>query len=179
MRAPLTQWTVDGSARGMSATLVIDLSAGGPDVNVVATLPGEPGVTDFTGYFRFDHPPYSENNRVQTDEDTRAFALDPNNSRTTEANDEGTTSNWLGGSDIRTALLPVLQSLGPNTAVSIEGFASYEGPHLQPWTKPSEPITRIWQDAAHSDFVQSSKTSSATQRTICRANTLLSPMRPT
>ena len=128
VRAPLTQWTVDGSARGMSATLVIDLSAGGPDVNVVATLPGESGVTDFTGYFRFDHPPYSENNRVQTDEDTRAFALDPNNSRTTEANDEGTTSNWLGGSDIRTALLPVLQSLGPNTAVSIEGFASYEGP---------------------------------------------------
>ncbi len=127
-RAASTQWTVNGASRGTSATLVIDLPAGGTDVDVVATLPGESGVTDFTGYYRFDHPPYSAGNRVQTDSDTRAFALDPNNTHTTEAADEGTTSNWLGGSDVRTALLPVLQSLAVNTAISIEGFASYEGP---------------------------------------------------
>ena len=127
-RAALTQWTLNGAPAGTSATLTVDLPSGGPDATVIATLPGEIGVSNFTGYFRFDEPPYIESNRVQTDADTRAFGLNPDNTHTTTAADEGTTTGWLGGSEVRTALLPVLQSLPAGTAISIEGFASYEGP---------------------------------------------------
>lgn len=127
-RAALTQWAVNGTPRGTGATIVVDLPAGGPDVTVVANLPGEPGVADFTGYYRFDKPEYIEHNRVQTDADTRAFALTPDNTHTTAAGDEGATSNWLGGGDVRAALLPLLQSLPPHTTIKIDGFASYEGP---------------------------------------------------
>lgn len=127
-RAALTQWTVGGSARGTSATLLVDLPPGGPDVTVVAALPGENSVTDFTAFFRFDQPPHQENGREQTDADTRAFGLDPNNTHTTTAADEGTTSNFLGGSEVRAALLPFLQGLAPGATITIEGFASYEGP---------------------------------------------------
>jgi hypothetical protein len=127
-RAALTEWTLNGTPAGTRATLLVDLSAGGPDASVTATLPGESGVANFTGYFRFDKPLYMDNNRVQTDADTRAFGLNPDNTHTTEASDEGTTSNWLGGSDVRSALLPVLQGLPTGTTINIEGFASYEGP---------------------------------------------------
>ncbi|HMF77154.1 MAG TPA: hypothetical protein VK604_15960 [Bryobacteraceae bacterium] len=127
-QAASTQWTVNGTARGTSATLTVNLPAGGPDVTVVATLPGQAAVTSHTSFYRFDKPPYSENGRVETEADTRAFGLDPNSTHTTEAADEGTASNWLGGSDVRTALLPLLKSLPVNTAITVEGFASYEGP---------------------------------------------------
>src|SRR4029079_7098332 len=86
------------------------------------------GVTSFTAYYRFDQPPYSDNGRVQTTADTRAFALDSNNTHTTNAADEGTTADWLGGSDVRTALLPDLQGITANATITIQGFASYEGP---------------------------------------------------
>jgi hypothetical protein len=131
-RAAATQWTVNGASRGTSATIVVDLPAGGPDPTVVANLPGQTGVTDFTSYFRFDKPPYSENGRVLTETEIRNFGLDPNNTHTTTATDEGTTSSWQGGSDVRVALLPVLQSLSDNTTINIEGFASYEGPTPPP-----------------------------------------------
>jgi hypothetical protein len=131
-RAAQTNWIIDGSASGPSSTVTIDLTAGGPDVTVVASLPGQSGVTDFTGYFRFDKPPYRENGRVQTDPDTRSFGLDPNNTHTTQAADEGITANWLGGSDLRTALVPALQGLGDHTSITVEGFSSYEGPQPQP-----------------------------------------------
>ncbi|RZU39140.1 hypothetical protein [Edaphobacter modestus] len=127
-RAALTAWTLNGVAAGTSATLVVDLPAGGPDAGITATLPGESGVTQFESFYRFDKPPYSENNRVLTPPEIAAFALIPDNTHSTKASDEGTTSNWLGGSDVRTALLPVLQGLPDNTAIQIDGFASYEGP---------------------------------------------------
>ena len=127
-RAAQTQWTRNGAPAGTSATLLVDLPAGGPDVDVTATLPGESGIADFTAYYRFDQPPYKENNRVLTAAEIAAFALDPENTHTTQAADEGTTANWLGGSDVRTALLPVLQSLPTGTSITATGFASYEGP---------------------------------------------------
>ncbi|PYP78252.1 MAG: hypothetical protein DMD35_12025 [Gemmatimonadetes bacterium] len=129
-RAALTEWKVDGVAKGTSATLQVDVPSGGPDVVVTAKLPADPSVTSFTGYFRFDKPPYEANNRVQTDADTRAFALDPANTHTTTAGDEGTTSSWLGGSDVKAALLPLLKALpdSASTPLSIKGFSSYEGP---------------------------------------------------
>ena len=129
-RAALTEWTVGGVAKGTSATLQVDVPPGGPNVVVTAKLPADPSVTSFTGYFRFDKPPYEANNRVQTDADTRAFALDPANTHTTTAGEEGTTAPWLGGSDVKAALLPLLTALpdSPSTTLSIRGFSSYEGP---------------------------------------------------
>ena len=84
-RAALTQWTLNGAPAGTSATLTVDLPSGGPDATVIATLPGEIGVSNFTGYFHFDEPPYIESNRVQTDADTRAFGLNPDNTHTNRA----------------------------------------------------------------------------------------------
>jgi hypothetical protein len=127
-RAALTQWTRDGSPAGTSATLIVDLPSGGPDVTVAATLPGEPAVSNFTAYYRFDKPPYKENDRVLTPAEIRAFALLPNNTHTTNASDEGAATSWLGGSDVKPALLPVLQALPNNTPITIKGYASYEGP---------------------------------------------------
>jgi hypothetical protein len=126
-RQAQTQWTINGTPRGMSATLTVDLPAG-TDATIRAELPGENAVGNFTGYFRFDRPPYRVGDRVQTDEDIRNFARQPDNTHTTEAADEGTTSNWLGGSDVRPALLPLLQGLPDGAAINVEGFASYEGP---------------------------------------------------
>ncbi len=142
-KAASTQWTLNGSPAGTSATLLVDLPAGGPDAIVTATLPGESGVANFTGYFRFDHPPYKVAGRVQTDADTRAFALHSENTHTTEAADEGTTSSWLGGSDLRTALLPILQGLPNVTTINIEGFASYEGP---PPPAPVDNTKRVYNE---------------------------------
>lgn len=82
------------------------------------------------GYYRFDQPPYKVGDRIQTREDTKNFARQSDNTHTTTASDEGTTSNWLGGSDVRSALLPMLQGL-PNAVpvtISCVGYASYEGP---------------------------------------------------
>lgn len=126
-RQAQTQWTVNGTPRGTSATLTVDLPPGS-DATIQAELPGETAVGNFTGYFRFDQPPYRVGDRVQTDEDTRNFARQPDNTHTTTAADEGTTSNWLGGSDVRSALLPLLQGLPNGAAITVEGFASYEGP---------------------------------------------------
>lgn len=128
-QAALAQWERNGVASGTGATLSVDLPAGGPDATVTATLPAVTGAGDFTCHFRFDKPPHVDSNgRVQTAADTRAFALDPGNTRTAAAQDEGTSALWLGGDDVRPALLPVLQSLPAGTAINIEGFASYEGP---------------------------------------------------
>ena len=126
-RQALTEWTINGTPRGTSATLTVDLPPG-TDATVRADLPGEVAVGNFTGYFRFDQPPYRVGDRVQTDEDTKNFARQTDNTHTTEAADEGTTSNWLGGSDLRSALLPLLQGLPNGAAINVEGFASYEGP---------------------------------------------------
>jgi large repetitive protein len=126
-RQAQTQWTIDGTPRGTSATLTVDLPPG-TDAAIRAELPGEAAVNNFTGYFRFDQPPYRVGDRVQTDDDTRNFARQPDNTHTTEAGDEGTTASWLGGSEVRSALLPLLQGLPTGTAITVEGFASYEGP---------------------------------------------------
>lgn len=126
-RQAQTQWTIDGTPRGTSATLTVDLPPG-TDAAIRAELPGEPAVGNFTGYFRFDQPPYRVGDRVQTDDDTRNFARQADNTHTTEAADEGTTAGWVGGSEVRSALLPLLQGLPTGTAITVEGFASYEGP---------------------------------------------------
>lgn len=132
-----TQWRINGADRGTSATLTVDLP---PDTElaVEAKLPGQSGVSNFTAYYRFDKPPYKENNRVQTDADTRAFALESDNTHTTTAASEGPSANWQGGSTVRAALLPVLQQLPDNVdvAINIDGFASYEGPQPPPPAVP-------------------------------------------
>jgi len=126
-RQAQTQWTINGTPRGTSPTLIVDLPPGS-DVTIRAELPGESAVGKFTGYFRFDQPPDRVGNRVQTEADTKNFARQPDNTRTTEAADEGTTSNWLGGSEVRSALLPLLQGLPAGAEIVVQGFASYEGP---------------------------------------------------
>ena len=133
-RAALAQWNVGGVPAGTGATQTVTVNAGSPDVVVTATIPADPATTKFTSYFRFDKPPYESNNRVQSDADTRAFALDPANTHTTTAADEGVSAGWQGGSDVRTALLPLLKALpdSANTALAVEGFASYEGPTPPP-----------------------------------------------
>lgn len=127
-RAALTVWTKDGSPAGTSATLSVDLPAGGPDVSIRASLPAEMGIVSFESYFRFDQPPVKVNGNLQTDSQTRAFALDADNTHTTQANDAGTTSDWIGGDRVATKLVPILRSFGNNANIVIEGFASYEGP---------------------------------------------------
>ncbi len=136
-QAPNTVWTIDGAPGGTSASLVVDVLPGAASRVVTATLPGAVGVTDFTGYYRFDQPPYKVGNRVQSDADTRAYALQSDNTHTTTAGDEGLTSSWLGGSDVRSALLPILRALPAGTAITIKGFASYEGPVPPPATPDS------------------------------------------
>lgn len=126
-RQSQTQWTINGTPRGTSATLTVDLPSG-TDATIRAESPGENAIGNFTGYFRFDQPSYRVGDRVQTDDDTRNFARQPDNTRTTTATDEGSTSNWLGGSEVRAALLPLLQGLPTGAAIAVEGFASYEGP---------------------------------------------------
>ena len=136
-RAALTEWTVGGVSKGTSAQLQVDVLAGAPDVVVTAKLPADPSVTSFTGYFRFDLPPYKDSlGRVQTPADTRAFALDPANTHTTTAGDEGPSSGWLGGSDVKSALRPLLEALpdSGSTPLSVKGYASYEGPTPPPAT---------------------------------------------
>lgn len=126
-RQAQTQWTINGTPRGTSETLTVDLLPGA-DATIRAELPGETAIGNFTEYFRFDQPPYRVGDRIQTDEDIRNFARQPDNTRTIQAADEGATANWLGGSDVRSALLPLLQGLPTGTAISVDGFASYEGP---------------------------------------------------
>ncbi|MCC6589313.1 MAG: hypothetical protein IT168_21625 [Bryobacterales bacterium] len=128
-RQALTQWTINGTPRGTSSTVTVDLPPGA-DATIHAELPGENAVGEFTGYYRFDQPPYKVGDRIQTREDTKNFARQTDNTHTTTASDEGTTSNWLGGSEVRSALLPLLQGLPNNTPVTINcvGYASYEGP---------------------------------------------------
>lgn len=123
-RAAFTQWTVNGNPAGTSATLTVDV-APGTQVTVRAELPGVAGVANFTGYYRFDRPDPG------TDTATRSYALDPENTHTEPSPDEGTTSPWMGGTDVASALRPVLQSLPDGTAITIKGFASYEGDSSQ------------------------------------------------
>jgi hypothetical protein len=119
-RAAQTQWTVNGNPAGTQATVTVNVAAG-QQVSVRAELPGVAGVSTFTGYYRFDRPDPG------TDTQTRNYALDLDNTHTEPAPDEGLTSPWMGGTDVFSALRPVLQSLPAGTAVDIKGFASFEG----------------------------------------------------
>src|SRR5262249_33243688 len=57
-RKPLTQWTVDGSPQPTGATVTIDLPPGGPDVEVVGTLPVQPGVVQAEEFLRLTKTTY-------------------------------------------------------------------------------------------------------------------------
>lgn len=119
-----TQWSVNGNPAGTSATLTVNLPPGS-QVTVRGELPGTSGVAQFTGYYRFDHP------QPGSDTQTRAFALNPANTRTEPAPDEGTTSPFMGGTDVASALRPVLESLPSLTTITIKGYASFEGDNSQ------------------------------------------------
>ena len=119
-RAALTQWTVNGNPMGTSATVTVDV-APGTQVSVRAELPGVPGIANFTGYYRFERP------EPGSDSQTRNYALNSDNSHTEPSPDEGTTSPWMGGTDVQSALRPVLESLPAGTAIDIKGYASFEG----------------------------------------------------
>jgi hypothetical protein len=119
-RAAQTQWTVDGNPMGTQATLTVNVGAG-QQVSVRAELPGVAGVSNFTGYYRFDRP------SPGTDTQTRNYALHADNTRTEPAPDEGPTAPWVSGTDVFSALRPVLGSLPAGTAIDIKGFASFEG----------------------------------------------------
>lgn len=119
-RAAQTQWTVNGNPAGTQATVTVNVTPG-TQVTVRAELPGVAGVSQFTGYYRFDHP------KPGTDNQTRSYALDPNNTHTEPAPDEGLTSPWMGGTDVFSALRPVLQSLPAGASITVKGYASFEG----------------------------------------------------
>ncbi len=126
------QWTKNGTPAGNGPALVIDLAPGAPDVAIKAEIPGQAGVSNFTAYYHFDLPPATINGQPQSEAQTRQFALDANNTHTTESVDEGPDNGWIGGEDVAPQLLPKLKSLNDNSDITIEGFASYEGPTPPP-----------------------------------------------
>lgn len=113
-----TQWSVGGTAQGTSATLTVDCNPG-DSVSVEATLAGQAGVTSFTAYYRFDHPKPNVDNPA-------TFTVVPDNTHTTPAPDQGVSSPWPGGSEVLTALTPVLDTLPAGTAITVHGYASFE-----------------------------------------------------
>jgi hypothetical protein len=115
--AASTHWTIDGVDKGPSAVITVDCGPG-VTVQVQADLPGVP-VTSFPAFYRFDHP--SPNY-----EDPLTFALVADNTHTTPAPDQGLNCQWTGGSDVATALNPILDTLPAGTQISITGYASYE-----------------------------------------------------
>ena len=116
--AAQTQWTVDGSARGTSATVTLDCAAD-QTVAVQAQLPAQSGVTSFTAFYHIDHPYPGRDNPA-------TYVANPDNTHTTAAVDQGTSANWSGGSDVLSALRPLLAGLPPNAKIAISGFASHE-----------------------------------------------------
>jgi large repetitive protein len=115
-----THWTVNGVDKGTSATLTVDC-AQGVTVNVQADLPGAQNQTTFTAYYRFDHP-----SPPPHPEDPAAYTADPNNTHTTPAPDQGTTTGWVGGSDVLSALTPILDKVPAGSAITVNGYASFE-----------------------------------------------------
>jgi peptidoglycan hydrolase-like protein with peptidoglycan-binding domain len=116
--AASTQWVVNGTPAGTCPVLSVDCGPG-VTVNVCATLPGPPGVGSGTAYFRFDHPKPNCDNPDN-------YALIPANTRTVAAPDQVPTSPWPGGSDVTTALYPLLKDLPADCPITVCGYASYE-----------------------------------------------------
>jgi large repetitive protein len=116
--AAQAQWAVGGTARGTSATVTVDC-APGASVDVQAVLPGAPGTGSFTAYYRFDHPRPNVDNPV-------TYTADPDKTHTTPSTDQGVSSAWPGGSDVLTALTPLLDALPAGAPITIKGYASYE-----------------------------------------------------
>lgn len=110
-------WTVNGTPRGSSATLTLDVPPGA-QVNVRAQLTGQTSVGSFTGYYRFDHPELGSGDDYSTN---------PLNSRTQPAPDDGATSVWFGGTDSMSALRGTLGQVPSGASIEIKGFASFEG----------------------------------------------------
>jgi len=113
------QWAVNGSAVGTGPTTTVDCGPG-DTASVTATVPGAAaGIGAFAAYYRFDHPKPNA-------EDPAAYSTIPGNTRTEPAADQGLTAPWPGGSDVATALAPLLKDLAADTPITIKGYASYE-----------------------------------------------------
>jgi hypothetical protein len=123
--APTAHWTVGGTDRGNSVSVVVDLPQGA-EVQVQAEVAGATGVSTFTAYYRFDYP------QPGTDDQVRAYAQiqdGPGSTRSTNtvpAVDEGLTAPWPPGSDAATGLQPLLNTLPPSTHIDVKGYASFE-----------------------------------------------------
>jgi hypothetical protein len=111
-------WTVAGMAKGTSVTVVVDCLSG-DSIDIQADLAGVPGVTDFTAYYRFDHPKPNQ-------EDPVALTADPDKTHTTPSPDDGLSTPWSGGDQVLSALSPILDKLSPGDSIGIQGFASIE-----------------------------------------------------
>ncbi len=120
--AAQTTWTINGTVQGggPSATASFAVLQGAPAVQVKAELPGNPGSSGFTGYFRFDQPPNVSETEVE------AFGLPPDNTHTAPAVDDGLTAPWTSGSDATSAITPLLAALTATTPILIKGYASFE-----------------------------------------------------
>ena len=113
---PATQWQVNGTPAGASATLTLPL-AGGDTRTIRAILPGQT-YTEIDGYFRFDHPP--KTNHI-------AFSLQPQNTSADEAVDPSATAPWKPPArQFLHTWRDVLSRITPRS-VTIEGRASFEG----------------------------------------------------
>ena len=128
-------WTVDGTDRGTSLTVEVDLPPGG-SAHIQAEVPGAPAADHFTANYRFDHPPaQTSDGRMATDDDTQAYAQivdnPPSTTRTTNtvpAVDDGQTAPWPAGTDAASGLAALLANLPAGAHIDIKGYASFEAP---------------------------------------------------
>src|SRR6202035_4358402 len=123
-----TSWTIDGAVEpGTSATVTLNVLQGAPAVQVKADLPGPGNVGNFTGFFRFDMPPAGT-----TLPEVLAFGVPSDNTHTSPAVDQGPTADWTPsfqgnqGSDAKSTIKALLDTLDPNTSIGIKGYASFE-----------------------------------------------------
>jgi hypothetical protein len=116
--AAATHWKVNGTDQGTSATVTVACGPG-VTVNVQADLPGTTGVGSFTAYYRFDHPKPNQENPA-------TYTVPADHTHTTPAPDQGVSSPWPGGSDVLTALTPILDTVTAGSDITIKGYASYE-----------------------------------------------------
>lgn len=149
-RQAQTQWTINGTPRGTSATLTVDLPPGS-DATIQAELPGETAIGNFTGYFRFDQPPYRVGDRVQTDADTQNFAQQPDRGQPRQRMKVQPPIGWVAVKCDQRCFLyckdcrRVLRSWWKDSQVTKDR-------HLSIPTTPSEFITKTWRGDGRWDY---------------------------
>lgn len=111
-------WTIGNKPPVFGKTATVDVIAGEPAVSIKAEIPGGNPVTDFTAYYRYDHP---------KPESDPSYATIKGSSMTAAAPDEGAATPWSAGNHSMDALGALLAKAGDTQQITIKGYASYEG----------------------------------------------------